>query len=93
MKNLFLPILFIAITSGCASSPKALPNEVQSDEEESNKICKYEKVLGTRIPERFCYTKEELDRKEEADRKAFEKAQRTGERRQTQETLGTLDPG
>ena len=93
MKNLFLPILFLAITAGCASSPKALPNEVQSDEEESNKICKYEKVLGTRIPERFCYTKEELDRMEEADRKAFEKAQRTGERRQTQETLGTLDPG
>jgi hypothetical protein len=30
---------------------------------------------------------------EEADRETFEKAQRTGERRQTQETLGTLNPG
>jgi hypothetical protein len=93
MKNLLFPILFLAITTGCASNPEQLSDQVQSNEEESEKICRYEKVVGTRIPERFCYTKEELERLEEASQKMLEKEQRMGERRQTQETLGNSNPG
>ena len=93
MEKLLLSLLLIIIISGCATNSEALSDEMNSNKQEGEKICKYEKVLGTKIPVRFCYTKEELERLEEASKKMFEKEQRTGDRRQTQETLGTLNPG
>ena len=86
-------MFFIVLFSGCVSTPVKLSSDVNGETEEAEKICQTKRVIGSRIPEKFCYTKQEFERMEEADRETFEKAQRTGERRQTQETLGTLNPG
>ena len=87
MKKLFLSLFFVALFSGCAATPENLSSDVDGKTEEVEKICKTKRVIGSRIPEKFCYTKQEFERMEEADREAFEKAQRTGERRRIQETL------
>ena len=89
MKKLFLPLLFIALGFGCASTSETLPSEIDVSPKEGEKICQTKKVLGTKIPEKFCYTKQELERIEEQSRETLEKAQRTGERMRTQEILGT----
>jgi hypothetical protein len=87
MKKLFLPVFFVALFSGCATTPENLSSNVDDKTEKVEKICQTKKVIGSRIPEKFCYTKQEFERMEEASRETLEKAQRTGERRQTQETL------
>ena len=92
MKKLSLSLVVIALASSCATNPVVLANQIDGNDEERTKICRFEKVLGTRIPEKFCYTKEELEKIEEESRKTLEKQQRTGERRRTQETLGNLNP-
>ena len=86
-------MFFIVLFSGCAATPEKLSSDMDSETEVVEKICKTKRVIGSRIPEKVCYTKQEFERMEEADRETFEKAQRTGERRQTQKTLGTLNPG
>ncbi|MEC7911650.1 MAG: membrane lipoprotein lipid attachment site-containing protein [Pseudomonadota bacterium] len=92
MKKILLPISLIVMVSGCASNPSALSDEAKSDEEEGEKICRLEKVLGTKIPEKYCYTKEELEHLQEVSEKTFEKEQRLRERQRIQEGLGTLNP-
>jgi hypothetical protein len=87
MRKLFLSLFFVVLFSGCASTPEKLSSDMDGETEEAEKICQTKKVIGSRIPEKFCYTKQEFERMEEADRETFEKAQRTGERRRTQETL------
>jgi|TARA_B110000967_G_scaffold41565_1_gene41460 hypothetical protein len=87
MKKLFLPFFFVALFSGCAATPENLSSDADDKTEEVKKICETKRVIGSRIPEKFCYTKKEFETMEEADREAFEKAQRTGERRRIQETL------
>ena len=86
-------MFFIVLFSGFSATPEKLSSDMDSETEVVEKICKTKRVIGSRIPEKVCYTKQEFERMEEADRETFEKAQRTGERRQTQETLGTLNPG
>ena len=92
MKKLLLPISIFITISGCVSNPNVLNDEVKSEEEEGDKICRTERVLGTRIPETFCYTKEELEKMEEDSKEKFEREQRLRERQRVQETLGTLRP-
>ena len=87
MKKFFLSLFFVALFSGCAATPENLSSDEDSKTESVEKICQTKKVIGSRIPEKFCYTKQEFERMEEASRETLEKAQRTGERRQTQETL------
>ena len=91
MKKLFLSLCFVGLFSGCAATPGNLSSDVDGKTEEVEKICKTKRVIGSRIPEKFCYTKQEFERMEEADREDFKKAQRTGERRRTQETLSNAN--
>ena len=78
MKKLSLSLVVIALASSCATNPEVLANQIDGNDDERTKICRYEKVLGTKIPEKFCYTKEELEKIEEESRKTLEKQQRTG---------------
>lgn len=82
----YLSLLFIL--SSCASNPEIASelNELESDEE---KICRSEKVMGSKIPQTTCYTKEELERLEEKSKKILEKEQRT---RQQMKTMGGVKP-
>jgi hypothetical protein len=82
----YLSLLFIL--SSCASNPDIASelNELESDEE---KICRSEKVMGSKIPQTTCYTKEELERLEEKSKKILEKEQRT---RQQMKTMGNRNP-
>ena len=82
----YLSLLFIL--SSCASNPDIASelNELESDEE---KICRSEKVMGSKIPQTTCYTKEELERLEEKSKKILEKELRT---RQQMKTMGGVKP-
>ena len=82
----YLSLLFIL--SSCALNPDIASelNELESDEE---KICRSEKVMGSKIPQTTCYTKEELERLEEKSKKILEKEQRT---RQQMKTMGGVKP-
>ena len=82
----YLSLLFIL--SSCASNPDIASelNELESVEE---KICRSEKVMGSKIPQTTCYTKEELERLEEKSKKILEKEQRT---RQQMKTMGGVKP-
>jgi hypothetical protein len=88
MKKLFISMIFVALVSSCASSSEKLSSDMDGKTEEADKICQTKKVIGSRIPEKFCYTKQEFKRMEEASRETLEKAQRAGDRMRTQETLG-----
>ncbi len=88
-----LPIIFLTIiASSCVSNPEESSIAMNSNEEESDLICRQEKVLGSKIPETFCYTREELDSMEEGGRNAFEKERRERLNQQTQEGLRNIDP-
>ena len=87
MKIFFLPLFFVLLFSGCATTPENLPSDEDGKTGDLEKICQTKKVIGSRIPEKFCYTKQEFERMEEASRESLEKAQRTRESRRTQETL------
>ena len=82
----YLSLLFIL--SSCALNPDIASelNELESDEE---KICRSEKVMGSKITQTTCYTKEELERLEEKSKKILEKEQRT---RQQMKTMGGVKP-
>ena len=82
----YLSLLFILSSCTLNSDIASELNELQSDEE---KICRSEKVMGSKIPQTTCYTKEELERLEEKSKKILEKEQRT---RQQMKTMGGVKP-
>ena len=88
MNHISKYLLLLFILSSCASNPEIASelNELESDEE---KICRSEKVMGSKIPQTTCYTKEELERLEEKSKKILEKEQRT---RQQMKTMGGVKP-
>jgi len=82
----YLSLLFIL--SSCALNPD-LASELNESESDEEKICRSEKVMGSKIPQTTCYTKEELERLEEKSKKILEKEQRT---RQQMKTMGGVKP-
>ena len=89
MKNSLLAFFLIFFVFGCVSNNQILKDENNSEETEAEKICRSEKVMGSKIPQTTCYTKEELERLEEKSKKILEKEQRT---RQQMKTMGGLQP-
>ena len=89
MKSSLLAFFLIFFVFGCVSNNKILQDENNSEEIEAEKICRSEKVMGSKIPQTTCYTKEELERLEEKSKKILEKEQRT---RQQMKTMGGLQP-
>ena len=63
-------LLFILSSSSCALNQDMVSelNESESESDEE-KICRSEKVMGSKIPQTTCYTKEELERLEEKSKK------------------------
>ena len=89
MKNSLLAFFLIFFVFGCVSNNQILKDENNSEEAEVEKICRSEKVMGSKIPQTTCYTKEELERLEEKSKKILEKERRTRDR---MKTLGGLNP-
>ena len=88
MQN-FFPLIFLSIfIFSCAAVPD-LSEKLVDDDSQEEMICKSEKVMGSRIPETNCYTKEELERLEENSKKMLEKGRR---KRDRIKTLGNLTP-
>ena len=71
------------------SSPEILQAENNVNDIQEEKICRSEKVMGSKIPQTTCYTKEELERLEEKSKKILEKEQRS---RQQIKTMGSAKP-
>jgi hypothetical protein len=88
MKNLISSLFLIIFICGCVSNSQILLDK-DPDEAQADKICKSEKVMGSKIPQTTCYTKEELERLEEKSKKILEKEVRTRER---MKTLRGLNP-
>ena len=89
MKNFTLSLLLIFSVLGCMSSPEILQAENNVNDIQEEKICRSEKVMGSKIPQTTCYTKEELERLEEKSKKILEKEQRS---RQQMKTMGSVKP-
>tara|TARA_B100001142_G_C13821553_1_gene456763 strand:- start:8 stop:280 length:273 start_codon:yes stop_codon:yes gene_type:complete len=89
MKNSLLPFFLIFFVFGCVSNTQILQDKNNSDETNSEKICRSEKVMGSKIPQTTCYTKEELERLEEKSKKILDKERRTRDR---MKTLGGVNP-
>ena len=88
MQN-FLSSIFLSIfIFSCVAVPE-LSEELVDEDSQEEMICKSEKVMGSRIPETNCYTKEELIRLEENSKKMLEKER---SRRDRMKTLGNLKP-
>ena len=87
MKKLLLSFFFMFLLSNCEITSNISAKEIEDVEQE--RICKSEKVMGSKIPQTTCYTKEELERLEEKSRKILEKEQRT---RQQMKTMGSVKP-
>ena len=71
------------------SSPEILQAENNFNDIQEEKICRSEKVMGSKIPQTTCYTKDELERLEEKSKKILEKEQRS---RQQIKTMGSAKP-
>ncbi|MDA9633872.1 hypothetical protein N9T33_02390 [Pseudomonadota bacterium] len=89
MKNSLQALFLIFFASGCVTNVEILKDENNPDGANEEKICRSEKVMGSKIPQTTCYTKEELERLEEKSKKILEKEQRT---RQQMKTMGGLQP-
>ena len=75
------------LLSNCEITSNISAKEIEDVEQE--RICKSEKVMGSKNPQTTCYTKEELERLEEKSRKILEKEQRT---RQQMKTMASVKP-
>ena len=89
MKHSLQALFLIFFASGCVTNVEILQDENNPDGANEEKICRSEKVMGSKIPQTTCYTKEELERLEEKSKKILEKEQRT---RQQMKTMGGLQP-
>jgi hypothetical protein len=89
MNKYLLSASLIALLSSCASNPQLSSDQLRSEKEDSEKICRSEKVMGSKIPQTFCYTKDELEMLEEKSKKVLGNEQRKRER---MKTLGGLKP-
>lgn len=88
MNNLSKYLSLLFVLSSCALNPD-MPSELNELEPDEEKICRSEKVMGSKIPQTTCYTKEELERLEEKSKKILEKERRT---RQQMKTMGGVKP-
>ena len=89
MKNFTLSLFLAFFVVGCMSSSEISQAENNVNEGQEEKICRSEKVMGSKIPQTTCYTKEELERLEEKSKKILEKEQRS---RQQMKTMGSVKP-
>ncbi len=89
MKNSLQALFLIFFASGCATNVEILQDENNPDGADEEKICRSEKVMGSKIPQTTCYTKEELERLEEKSKKILETEMRVRERIKT---IGRINP-
>ena len=89
MQKIHLLFLFVLLLPSCEVNSRISLVENDNDNVEEEKICRSEKVMGSKIPQTTCYTKKELERLEEKSKKILEKEQRT---RQQMKTMGGLQP-
>jgi hypothetical protein len=83
MIGAFLAIsLFLAQAAPAASNPAAPAasgakpaSDVGTKVSRDQLLCKTEKVMGSLIPKKICYTREEQEQREQEDRKAVERMQ------------------
>ena len=84
MKQILLLSTILIFTASCVSNPET--SSLASNEKDG-RICKQEEVLGSKIPQKICYTKAEIEDMERSGQNAIENERRRRMDQQTQQGL------
>ena len=68
MKQILLLSTILIFAASCVSNPETSSLASNEQDEKDGRICKQEQVLGSKIPQKICYTKAEIEDMEEVDK-------------------------
>ena len=87
MKQILLLSTILIFAASCVSNPETSSLASNEQEEKDGRICKQEEVLGSKIPQKICYTKAEIEDMERRGQNAIENERRRRMDQQTQQGL------
>ena len=87
MKQILLLSTILIFAASCVSNPETSSLASNEQEEKDGRICKQEEVLGSKIPQKICYTKAEIEDMERSGQNAIENERRRRMDQQTQQGL------
>ena len=87
MKQILLLSTILIFAASCVSNPQTSSLASNEQEEKDGRICKQEEVLGSKIPQKICYTKAEIEDMERRGQNAIENERRRRMDQQTQQGL------
>ena len=87
MKQILLLSTILIFAASCVSNPETSSLASNEQEEKDGRICKQEEVLGSKIPQKICYTKAEIEDIETSGQNAIENERRRRMDQQTQQGL------
>ena len=87
MKQILLLSTILIFAASCVSNPDTSSLASNEQDEKDGRICKHEEVLGSKIPQKICYTKAEIADMERSGQNAIENERRRRMDQQTQQGL------
>ena len=87
MKQILLLSTILIFAASCVSNPETSSLASNEQDEKDGRICKQEEVLGSKIPQKICYTKAEIEDMEISGQNAIENERRRRMDQQTQQGL------
>ena len=87
MKQILLLSTILIFAASCVSNPDTSSLASNEQDEKDGRICKQEEVLGSKIPQKICYTKAEIEDMERSGQNAIENERRRRMDQHTQQGL------
>tara|TARA_B000000609_G_scaffold118740_1_gene92764 strand:- start:255 stop:539 length:285 start_codon:yes stop_codon:yes gene_type:complete len=87
MKQILFLSTILIFAASCVSNPETSSLASNEQDEKDGRICKQEEVLGSKIPQKICYTKAEIEDMERSGQNAIENERRRRLDQQTQQGL------
>ena len=87
MKQILLLSTILIFAASCVSNPETSSLASNEQDEKDGRICKQEEVLGSKIPQKICYTEAEIEDMERRGQNAIENERRRRMDQQTQQGL------
>ena len=87
MKQILLLSIILIFAASCVSNSDTSSLASNEQDEKDGRICKQEEVLGSKIPQKICYTKAEIKDMERSGQNAIENERRRRMDQQTQQGL------
>ncbi len=87
MKQILFLSTILIFAASCVSNPETSSLASNEQDEKDGRICKQEEVLGSKIPQKICYTEAEIEDMERSGQNAIENERRRRMDQQTQQGL------